>query len=379
MIPYIVVFIASAALLIGSEKLQISSLRKGAISKGFAITAILLPCILAGARDVGIGTDSGGYGILFFNLVQESGSFLDYVQLCHHTSWDPEPLFVLMAYVVVSATDSLFCYWFLIELLILAPIYFAINNMCKGRRVWLPFLFYLVLFYGLGLNMMRQGIAISFATLSLSQFLASKNREAIASAICAVLFHFSALIVIAYWVMLTLLFSFESDKLRPRRYAKATVPLFAIGVLVFWMIIPDLPSVLMPVFGDRYGYYVNKVGYELHYAFPVFTFACILLEIVIYYAQNGRGDCLLTALSAIAFSAVALFPLTVLSQWLVRLSYYPLMAIVLLLAACVGEERLKLDPGLGALIAGACFVSFYFYVFKGFDEVIPYASSLLGI
>ncbi len=379
MIPYITVFAVSAILLAASDRFQITNSCKGAVSTALVVIAVLLPCILAGMRDIGVGTDTRGYGILFFNLVHQSSGLLDYAQLCHQTSWDPEPLFVLLAYSVASITNSLFCYWFAIELLIIVPIYFAIANMCNGRRVWVPFLFYLIVFYGLGLNMMRQGIALSFATLCLSQILTSKNKKAIVSAVCAILFHFSAFIVIFYWMVLNALFTIKNGEVQARSYAKTVVPLFVIGILVFWILIPDLPTILMTFFGERYGYYVNKVGYELHFAYPVFVLGCVLLEIMIYIKQTGKADHLLLLLVAIAISTIALFPITILSQWLVRLSYYPLMAILLLLSVCVSKDRLKISFDLGLLIAGACFVSFYFYIFKGFDEVFPYASGLLGI
>jgi len=69
MIPYIVVMMLSAffSYLDGRR-------RKSKITI-FGYVAILLPCILAGLRDIGVGADSNGYGRIAFEVAKGSTSF----------------------------------------------------------------------------------------------------------------------------------------------------------------------------------------------------------------------------------------------------------------------------------------------------------------
>ena len=145
------------------------------IKKFFIVIGLIIPCLMAGFRGMTVGTDTSGY---VWNLYINAKNIKHFSGMISFSNWlyySKDYLYLLITYVIGHNNLSFQLLLFIYELLIVIPIFIALNVNKKDDRDILfgMFLFYMT-FYNLSLNMVRQSIAISFAVLSFS-ILKNKN------------------------------------------------------------------------------------------------------------------------------------------------------------------------------------------------------------
>lgn len=193
---YLISFFASCTFFWFSEK------NKNKFIKNLlAIIAILIPCILAALRSNIIGTDVKVYVEPMYNAAKESYNLSSYMTKKWYVIWRYmyvnkfEIGFSLMIYLIEKIGGSLSTVFFVIQLLIVAPIYFGLKRFNKPYPIYFGMLVFYLMFYNTSLNMMRQWIAMSFLFLALS-YLTNKNIKKYGLfVVVSSLFHTSALII----------------------------------------------------------------------------------------------------------------------------------------------------------------------------------------
>ena len=79
MIPYLVAFLVSSGLFELGKTAE--GMRRGRFASSLVYILAMLPlCIVAGARDLGIGTDTGGYGAFMYTQGLFADSFSSYLE-----------------------------------------------------------------------------------------------------------------------------------------------------------------------------------------------------------------------------------------------------------------------------------------------------------
>ena len=178
MIIYIISFFISCILLQIASKMKKNNILYYIING----IAILIPCILAGLRNTTIGTDVEVYVRQLFDSAKISDNYFEY----QHCSWwwiyrvkavsDFEEAFTLVIFVVQKLTNNIQIVLFIIQLLIIFPIYCGLKKVdCIKNKKYLSMFVYYFSFFNIGLNTMRQYIAISIIFYGTSSLMYDKK------------------------------------------------------------------------------------------------------------------------------------------------------------------------------------------------------------
>lgn len=164
---YLVAFVFHIALLYLSAR--IGDKRFGLF---LAIISVLPLCVVAGARDITVGTDTSAYPLSCFNASQVY-SPIGALSACS----DQEPLFVLLFWFLGRLTGDFNAVLFFCEVLIFLPyVLVAKKQFPQGYPVIGFFLCFIV--FGYTLNILRQCLATSMLVLMVYELIHGKNLPA---------------------------------------------------------------------------------------------------------------------------------------------------------------------------------------------------------
>lgn len=382
---YFLTFILSSLLFAigGAERSRNTSKSSLSICWIIDVVAVALPCVLAGARDYGVGTDTTTYGQWLFEVADSSSNFSAYLAEVNAGIWDVGLTFSLQAYLSTSIFHSQFWYYFLIELLIIVPIYISIRQHCSNHLIGLTMFLYFLVFYIPGLNLMRQMIAVSFSTLAVSMLVRDKLAYYWICSLLGIMFHTTAAIVLVVFAIVAAMRKRSGSIKVVRKNAKligAIVAIIAIFCVLNLQTVMSAISWISDSF-DYYSRYANHSEGEMGNAYYIFI-SILLVGILLLIKYNklfNDFNCILLT-CIIAFSAI-LYSMGSYLEAVSRMSYYGLAPMVLILAIVFNnyKNRLVLNSGL-ILVFVACVIQFsWVYVAQGSHEAIPYTSQLLGI
>lgn len=194
MFPYLSVFLLSSALLAFADKVKKNQ------RSIFVIFALLLPCLLAGYRADFIGTDTEAYLMPTIRAAMDARSFGDYLESSWFRIWrylyvgSFELGFTSVVYIITKVLGPIWAK-VIIQMLIVAPVYFSIKKYGKYPS-WLGMLVFYLTTYNSTLNLIRQSIAMSFVLLGTIYFLEKSKRGFLASLLVAISFHRTGVVLI---------------------------------------------------------------------------------------------------------------------------------------------------------------------------------------
>jgi len=335
---------------------------------------ITLFCHFAGARDLTVGTDTAGYGLLSYQEASLEGLDTFYAN-GRYASW--APLYKLLCWFSVNVFHSLYAYLFVIQLFTVAPLVIASRKLL-GNYLPISILVYAFMFYPMSLNMMRQMIAMSFLLLSFAYILNRKLFASIGFVVVAVLFHTSAIIGLAVYPLVS--------------YSRASslsngLKLLALSALMV-AVIAAAPRLLLALTST--GFYAEySSGIEASAGGGFRTIATTFAVLVVL----GFASWLLTGSSAvkqkpeiIATGTIVVFgvlclPLSLTSFWLYRIGmtflYYAVLLLPMLINAISGERERFVFCLLVIITSGLW--SLDYYSLQGNHQVIPYLLSMSDI
>ena len=150
MSPYLVTFAISLLSLYLATKTTNKIIRQI-----FYIVAILTPSLLAGLRDVSIGTDTGMYPVYTYDFVSHANS------LSQAITWNDsvEGAYSFICYFATHIFNSFNFFLFVVSLITLIGIFWG-SFASKENKVWLFFLFFFM-YYNTSLNAQRQAMALA--------------------------------------------------------------------------------------------------------------------------------------------------------------------------------------------------------------------------
>ena len=189
MYPYLITFLISILLCAAAERVM----DKSRVFSGLFLGAsVLVPVLLAGARDYSVGTDITTYGNYVFSGAGNARDLWDYLN-----SWSNiEPLYRALAFGVSRFTNN--AHWFyLVTALIICGFTMAglvyYRRWCSLTLGWACFLF---LFYGDTLNTMRQCLALALVFFAFPMLLEKKYVLYAVLQAAAILFHVTGAIAL---------------------------------------------------------------------------------------------------------------------------------------------------------------------------------------
>jgi len=233
---YVAMFIVSVLCLQWSSK----SIRKVGKEILFWI-AVALPVLMATFRSNDVGIDVNIY-IRPYSVLAQNEAFASYMVAM--LSQQVEVGYAIVNY-VGAHIGGLQGSFFLIELLVILPVYFRISKE-KDINVWLAAFIYLCLFYNMSLNIARQSIALSIVFFSLKYIREKNYWKATIVILVACTFHFSAVIGLSYFV-------FELvNKGKEWRIKQSIIILGVICMIVFY---DEIAAILFKlIFGETNKY-----------------------------------------------------------------------------------------------------------------------------
>lgn len=157
----------------------------------FSILAVIIPSILAGIRTLDIGIDVQIYVQQNFTTAIYSDSLKECIQSCN-----TDILYVVINYVISRISNNINLFMFIIELINMILVYIYIYKKRKSIHMWLAVAAYLLVFYNISLNLVRQSLAISVIIFSMTY---AENRDFVKYGICviiATLLHSTAILAL---------------------------------------------------------------------------------------------------------------------------------------------------------------------------------------
>ena len=168
--------------------------------KFFSLIAIILPALLAGLRDVSVGTDVTGYVVPSFKASLVSSSFSSFSNLMFNYNLD-YMFRVLTYYSSVLFKDIRFVL-FCESLITVFFFYIGSKNIIENKK-GRPFVYlmFLLLYYNMSLNIIRQFIAVSIILYSYKFIKEEKIIKYFVTVLIATLFHNTAIIGVLLYVI----------------------------------------------------------------------------------------------------------------------------------------------------------------------------------
>lgn len=377
---YVISILFASLIILFGERYFYKSVALRALTAGIAILTL---CFVAGARDIGVGIDMIGYGQFTHSKALLSSNYFHFSNDVGSSYWKVDPLFALLAFLVTRVTTDVFWYYFFIELLILLPAYIAIARFSDGESSQ-GFCCYCLMFYPLGLNLMRQTIAMSFMILAFSYIVDKRKICAILCMAVAAGFHRTALIGFLLLAAYILIFSDRRHGQNVRKYAPMVICLIAIVGFIFFISPTAMLQLMSNYFNGVFDRYL--VGNYDESGFLSFSLihgmALFLLITPLFMNIHMKRNTLVMFVAGVVVSALLFRTLGQISAPIGRLAYYPLVLMPILMVLIDSEVKtkgyIKITSIYGSLLIELVGF-FYFFMINNSNNVYPYISSILGI
>lgn len=221
--------------------------------------ALLLPAILAGIRDLSVGTDVLVYA---YPVFKDAYYAPDFGALLYQ--WQRIEIgYLWLNYVVSGITSSHNVFLGLIMFIEVLFVFLMLRQWKNKIPLWLGMLVFYFIFFNSSLNLMRQSLALSIAFLGIQQLLGRNFFRFAFWVLLGAMFHKSALLLLLYYPFWTFTNKFTSKK---------NLALFAglgiVSIVLFQQILADYMSSLGDV-GARASVYITMINKN---KFPLNTF-----------------------------------------------------------------------------------------------------------
>lgn len=314
---YVAVFILAWLFMKFAESLHGRQSRIGAAL--CILIAVLIPSIVAGMRDVSIGTDTQGYVTKIFNSTVASGGSAS--QIYHSFGGTYQIAYVALAQIGHVIPD-IHAFLFVVALVTFGVAAIAFNVFDRAHMA-VPYLVYLLLNFNQSMNNSRQSVAISFGLLAAAALLRKRRVLMIVALVLAFLFHKSAIVLLSY-IPIYLITEWGRDyesntRQRPSMFRGMMITLSVVAMVGMVVEFQALGPKLLSVLGmeQEYGQYLTqyRAGVSRHIAEG--NVALFLLVFLLRKRRRGGNFLALGTLYG-----VIVYFLTGISVYMYRVSIY---------------------------------------------------------
>ena len=349
----------------------------------FVLIGLLLPCILAGARDNTIGTDMLVYGDAYLNYAQRYNTLSSFMNFNYLGG---EPLFKILSYISAHYFGQ-FGYYFALEFSCILPVYATFVRRGWEKYSWLGMLIYYLCFYSFSLNLLRQSIAMSIIFWGYNYIVERKPIKFCVSVVIAAGFHLTAAIMLLLYPIHRMV-TYVQDKDSKNIFSRIIGPyrklIYALIILLCVAVL-FLYSSLLPIIIALTGRFEGQLeflsgGISMYWPYWLIMSLPIFLLFRRYNVRRSMDEeysflYLMFALSIILFQVIGI------NSESYRISLYFMQFLILLMvkSGCTEYQtfRIILERWCILIFLGAYYV--YFFIIALFNHVYPYTSSMLGI
>lgn len=342
----------------------------------WSFVLLLIPCLIAGLRADTVGTDVLVYALPLYDLAESSTSLSNYYSAHWWSVWrymgpaDYEVGFSLLIWLSSVIGSNFSSALFAIQAFTICPIYIALVKVRKSSSISisLGLLVYLLLYFNVSLNLMRQWIAMAFLLLAITYLQDRKQLHYLIWSIIAFLFHDSAILVsFIVYVLWRYVYSRNSGYYRRTLIAA----LISLLVIVFGL---RIVASLLSTFG--FTGYIQYIGAGEVSVVPsqLFLLAPGVLLLLFFWKRygNNKNQLYLLILSMIiGVFASQLGSITDQSSRLAQyFSYQAILAFPLAYSAISDRNQRRLFWTVSVLYCGVYWV--IVYVAMGANQTVPY-------
>ena len=351
-------------------------------TKLLSLIAVLIFCIVAGARDTGVGTDTTVYGENLFTWVHNHG-FIETFAM--NEVIKIEYGFMIMLYGITRLTEHVFWYYFAIEFIGIVFVNKTLDYMELGRYKWIGLFIYNTLFFSFSLNLMRQSIAMGISLYSYRFIKEHKPMKYLLTVFLAILFHRTAIITITTYIIHTLCGLGDLKKrksivtfLKQYRFILITVILIsAVAVLLFSKQLIIALAVIRPSYNDQ----AENIGsYNPSIAMLLMMLVLLLPMIIMKVWKWKRKPEYTFYLTTMILSTI-LWQLQGISSEMYRVTFYIWVLIIIIIPDFIKKLHCysnRIFFSIYYVLAGG-FYYWFVFIYRLTNGTYPYTSKLLGI
>lgn len=360
-------------------------IKNSTIKNIIRILSLMPMAIIAGMRDLTIGTDIQNYGLFNFESALQFKNIFDYVKYIKYTN-GVEYGYSVFNYLVSRFTNSINVFFFLLNLLTILFIILGLNVLGDKVNFELSIIIYYLLFWSGSLNVMRQSLAASIVFFAFSLYM-SNNK----------LFYFILLILLASSIHQTALLAILLPiilKITPFKLKIKNVAIwFLLGLILITFFNPNNRFVItlmnsLPILNKYYNLFINGgmqyitggQGMQLRYVLFRIIPSCVFIVLALLYKgskdkEEGRiiNFLFLITLVSVFFEFVNMNS-GVLSRLGMYFSVFQIIFISFLL-----KRKLSRRNIIVFFISLSVSILFFVVVIKsGSGELYPYSSTILN-
>lgn len=381
MLIYLIVFFFSVLFTYIAER-SIAKNRKQFIA--FSVLSVGLPVLLSGLRDNSVGTDTDGYVSWIWSIVSRCSDWKSFLHLYHGGYFaDIEFGYLTVNFIAKVFSNDVHSVYFLTSLLTILPIYIAIYHNRNKAPMWLSMAIYLLTYYNLSLNLIRQSLALAFCVYACHYVEQRKWLKLTVILIIILSFHNTGFFFIPV-ILLFLLMEHLHWK------GKIIFLLTCFAALIIAFKYADVLLFVLVSYGmlpEKFLYYQTDemTGFLSRSNFIVYVIESLLMVVAIFYQTSKNIKSRLFSYFTLKSIGAYSFTLSTLSMWAFRISYYfNFPADCLFLPSSLNTFRRNGKTGVyrWCLILLMLLLLFNWYfnvVIKNANETYPYESSILGI
>lgn len=348
----------------------------------FGWIAILLPAVLAGLRDISVGTDTKAYVLTFRNMSGQSFSQF----LTDKTGM--EIGFRILFFAVSRFTDDPAWALFFAHLFIMFFLYKALKDNSIGKYNWLGLTIFNLLFFSQSLNLLRQFMALTMILWGFQYVRTEKFIKWLVVILLASMFHITSIVSIFIYFLYQI-YAISTCRTYKNRTVHHTTPekkiiisfCLVAGTTLIFLYSRQLLLLVHNVTGR---FEVQADNIRDYFAIDIYDFlnkVLFLIPFVLFSKSeaNANGDCnfysvlitismILTQLNMVSYNAGRI----AIPFWIMLV-----IAVPTLVSKLKNRKNRTVVSVYYLLLCGWVYLNNF--VIKGYSEVMPYTSCILGI
>lgn len=358
--------------------------------------AVLIPCILAGMRDVTIGVDTSGYVKTLYDVAAKSSSIKQYYLSSFYYEWNFKPIitfdfaYTLLTYICATLFRSFGAFLFCTEAVIMIPIVAALKQINKyfNINITVSLLLFYLIYYNTTFNAVRQWLSIGFAFLAIAHLCTDKkSKRIVIYIVLSILFHKSGMLVL---VLMVLYYVINEAKRKMLRVGNITYDYDKMKVLfvafICILLLMSMTYIIVPVMSriglSRYVGYINgHISFSINQVIYQVPYLLILAISGHTLSKDESDDKLLKnfkLFSLCVFIVNAVFSqlATVMeNSWRMVILFGLFNVLTFSFIYQNENNRSKKLLLLFILLIYGCFYWYFVYVLTGRHGTVPYISA----
>ncbi|MBO7124228.1 MAG: EpsG family protein, partial [Bacteroidales bacterium] len=307
---YLLIFLVSIGILY---------IYRNQVNLGVCLFVVLPLALLAGLRDVEIGTDTQHYVYSLFTGL----CYVDTIDVFEYSSIKIETGYYIWNYFISSFTSDFNVYLTITHFLMYGLVLYALYRLrnFSGTYIWLGLFIFTLLFYRTTLNIARQSIALCICILSMSLLLNNYHRRIILILLLllAYLFHRSAIIFASVFLLKWFIYK-DWIKFDTLRFKLLSVVCFVFAFTFFVNIVGWLQS--LGIITEKYDSYLDDARFGTNVPISDFALTIVNLIFVLIVKMLNKSDSFLCLAEYLFLIAVMICFFGQISTYAVRIGIF---------------------------------------------------------